>query len=147
MPHAFWITSSCYRVLGRCPWWQARGMSWSRTSWRAVSRSCSEVSVWCQTFTRVPIESNFYNTCPIQYRVPIESNFYNTCPMYMKLNQSGQDMSLPVVTQFWWNPKGDKKVTFKFTFLVLSSLNVIVPFCHEDGGGELCKLYILIVVS
>ena len=27
-------------------------------------------------------------------RVPIESNFYNTCPMDMKLNQSGQDMYL-----------------------------------------------------
>ena len=40
-----------------------------------------------------------------------------------------------------------KKVTFKFTFLVLSALIVNVPFCHEDGGGELWKLDILIVVS
>ena len=38
-------------------------MSWSRTSWRPFSRTCSEVSVWCQIFTRVPIKSKFYNTC------------------------------------------------------------------------------------
>ena len=67
--------------------------------------------------------------------------------MDMKLNQSGQDMSLPIVIQFRGNPGGNKKVTFKFTSLVLSSLIVNVPFCHEDGGGELCKLDILIVVS
>ena len=67
--------------------------------------------------------------------------------MDMKLNQSGQEISIPVVTQFWWNSNSDKKITFKFTFLVLSSLYVIVPFCHVDGGVELCKLYILIVVS
>ena len=67
--------------------------------------------------------------------------------MDMKLNQSGQDMSLPVVIQFQGNPRSNKKVTFKFTFLVLSSLIVNVPFCHEDGVGELCKLDILIVVS
>ena len=60
--------------------------------------------VWCQTFTRLSIESNFYDTCPKD----------------MKLNQSGQDMSLLIVN---------------------------VPFCHEDGGGELCKLDILVVVS
>ena len=67
--------------------------------------------------------------------------------MDMKLNQSGQDMSLPVVIQFQGNPGSNKKVTFKFTFLVLLSLIVNVPFCHEDGGGELCKLDILVVVS
>ena len=67
--------------------------------------------------------------------------------MDMKLNQSGQDMSLPVVIQFGRNPGSNKKVTFKFTFLVILSLIVNVPFCHEDGGGELCKLDILIVVS
>ena len=89
------------------------------------------MSVWCQTFTRVPIESNFYNTCPTD----------------MKLNQSGQDMSLPVVIQFGGNSDCNKKVTFNFTFLVLLSLIVNVPFCHEDGGGELCKLDILVVVS
>ena len=56
-------------------------------------------------------------------------------------------MSLPNVIQFGGNPGGNKKVTFNFTFLVLSSLIVNVPFGHEDGGGELCKLDILIVVS
>ena len=89
------------------------------------------MSVWCQTFTRVPIESNFYNTCPTD----------------MKLNQSGQDMSLLVVIQFGGNTGCNKKVTFNFTFLVPSSLIVNVPFCHEDGGGELCKLDILVVLS
>ena len=38
LSHAFWITSIFYRVLGRCPGWQARSISWSRTSWRAFSR-------------------------------------------------------------------------------------------------------------
>ena len=64
--------------------------------------------------------------------------------MNMKLNQSGQDMSLPVVIQFGGNPGSNKKVTFKFTFLGLLSLIVNVPFCHEDGSGELCKLDILV---
>ena len=45
-------------------------MSWSRTRWRAFSRSCSELSVWCQTLTRVPIESNFYNTFPLNRTGP-----------------------------------------------------------------------------
>ena len=67
--------------------------------------------------------------------------------MDMKLNQSGQDMSLPVLIQFRGNTGSNKKVSFKFTSLVLSSLIVNVPFCHEDGGGELCKLNIIIVVS
>ena len=80
-------------------------------------------------------------------RVPIESNFYNTCPTDMKLNQSGQDMSLPVVIQFGGNPGCNKKFTFNFTFLVLLSLIVNVPFCHEDVGGELCKMDILVAVS
>ena len=97
----------------------------------AFSRSCSEVSVWCQTSTRVPIESNFYNNCPTD----------------MKLNQSGQDMSLPIVIQFGGNPGCNKKVPFNFTFLGLSSLIVNVPFCHEDGCWEFCKLDILVVVS
>ena len=105
-------------MLGRCPGGQARSMSWFRTSWGAFSRSCSEVSVWCQTSTRVPIESNFYNTCPTD----------------MKLNQSRQDMSLLVVIQFGENPGCNKKVTFKFLFLVLSSQIVNVPFCHRDSG-------------
>ena len=78
-------------------------------------------------------------------KCPIQSNYYNTCPMDMKLNQSGQD--LPVVIQFQGNPGCNKKVNFKFTFLVLLSLIVNVPFCHEDGGGELCILDLLIVVS
>ena len=67
--------------------------------------------------------------------------------MDMKLNQSGQDMSLPIVIQFQGNPGSNKKVTFKFISLVLSSLIVNVIFCHEDGSGELCNLDILIVVS
>ena len=45
------------------------------------------------------------------------------------------------------NPGFNKKVSFNFTFLVLLSLIVNVPFCHEVGGGELCKLTILVVVS
>ena len=89
------------------------------------------MSVWGQTFTRVPIESNFYNTCPKD----------------MKLNQSGQDISLPVVIQFGGNPDCNKKVTLNFNFLVLLSLIANVPFCHEDGGGELFKLDLLVVVS
>ena len=80
-------------------------------------------------------------------RVAIESNFYNTCPRYMKLNQSGEDMSLPAVIQFGGNSGCNKKVIFNFTFLVLFSIIVNVPFCHDDGGGELCKLDILVVVS
>ena len=56
-------------------------------------------------------------------------------------------MSLQVVIQIGGNPGSNKKVTFNFTFLVLSSHTVNVPFCHEDGDGELCKLDILIVVS
>ena len=67
--------------------------------------------------------------------------------MDMKLNQSGQDMFLRHGIQIQGNPGINKKVTFNFTFLVLSPLIVNVPFCHEDGGGELCKLDILIVVS
>ncbi len=67
--------------------------------------------------------------------------------MDMKLNQSGQDMSLPVVIQFQGNPGRNKKVTFKFTSLVLLSQIINVPFCHEDGGGELCRLDMLIVVT
>ena len=56
-------------------------------------------------------------------------------------------MSLTVMIQFQGNPYSNKKVTFKFTVLVLLSLIVDVPFCHEDEGGEFCKLAILIVVS
>ena len=56
-------------------------------------------------------------------------------------------MSLEVVIQIGGNPGSNKKVTFNFTFLVLSSLIVNVPFCHEDSVGERCKLDILIVVS
>ena len=37
--------------------------------------------------------------------------------MDMKLNQSRPDMSLLIVIQFGRNPGGNKKVTFKFTFL------------------------------
>ena len=67
--------------------------------------------------------------------------------MGMKLNHSGQVMSLPVVILFGRSSGSNKKVNFKLTFLVLSSLIVNDPFCHEDGGGELWKLDILIVVS
>ena len=67
--------------------------------------------------------------------------------MDMKLNESRQDMSLPVVIQFGGNPGCSKKVTFNFTFLVLLSPSVTVPFCHEDEVRELCKLDILVVVS
>ena len=126
-----WITSGCYRVLGRCPGGQATSMCWFKTSWGALSRNCSEVSVWYQTSIIVPIESNFYNTCPTE----------------MKLNQSGQDMSLPIVIQFGGNPGCNRKVTLFFYLLELSSLMINVLFCHEDGGGKLCKLKILVVVS
>ena len=89
------------------------------------------MSVWCKSSTGVPIESNFYNTCS----------------MDMKLNQSGKDMSLPIVIQFGGNPGCNKKVTFNFTFFGLSSLIVNVLSYHEDGCWELCKLDILVVVS
>ena len=65
----------------------------------------------------------------------------------MKLNQSGWDMSLPIVIQFGGKPGCNKKVTFNFIFLGLLSLIVNVHFCHEDGCWELCKLDILVVVS
>ena len=89
------------------------------------------MSVWFQTFTRVPIEINFFDTCPTD----------------LKLNQSGQDMSLPVLIQFGGNLGSNQRVILNFTFLVLLSLIVNVLFCHEDCGGELCKLDIIIVVS
>ena len=56
-------------------------------------------------------------------------------------------MSLPVVIQFERNAGCNKKVTFNFIFLGLSSLIVNVPFGHEDSCGELCKLDIMVVVS
>ena len=56
-------------------------------------------------------------------------------------------MSLPIVIQFGGNLGWYKKVTFNFTLMVLSSLIVNVIFCHEVGGRELSKLYILVVVS
>ena len=65
----------------------------------------------------------------------------------MKLNQIGKDMSLPIVIQFGGNRGCKKKVTFNFTFLILLSLIVNVPFCHEAGCGELCKSDILVEVS
>ena len=55
-------------------------------------------------------------------------------------------MSLSIVIQFGGNPGCNKKGTFNFTFLVLSALIVNVPFCQEDGGGELCILDILVVL-
>ena len=55
-------------------------------------------------------------------------------------------MTLSVVIHFGKNPGSNKKVTFKFIFFLTLSLIVNVHFCHEDGGGELCKLDILIVV-
>ena len=61
-------------------------------------KKLSEVSVWCQTFTRVSIECNFYNNCPTD----------------MKLNQSGQDRCLPVVIQFGGNPGCTKKSEANF---------------------------------
>ena len=67
--------------------------------------------------------------------------------MDMKLNQSGQNMSIPVVIQFGGNPGSNKKVTFNFTFLVLLSLTVNDLFSQEDGDWELCKLDLLIVIS
>ena len=54
--------------------------------------------------------------------------FVNSCPMNMKLNQSGQDMSLPVVIKSGRNPGSNKKVTFKLPFWVISSLIGNVPF-------------------
>ena len=45
-------------------------------------------------------------------------------------------MSLQFVIQVVGNPGSDKEVTFKFTFLVLSSLIVNVTFCHEDGDKK-----------
>ena len=59
----------------------------------------------------------------------------------------GHDMSHPVVIQFRGNPGCNKRVTFNFTFLVLLLIIVNVPFGHEDGGGMLCKLDILVIIS
>ena len=56
-------------------------------------------------------------------------------------------MSLQVVIKYGGNLGFHKKITFKFTFLVLSSLIVNVTFCHEDHDRERCKLDIIIVVS
>ena len=53
-------------------------------------------------------------------------------------------MSVPIVIQFRRNPGGNKKVPFKFTILVLLSLSVNVPFCHEDRGGELPNSVLLL---
>ena len=61
----------------------------------------------------------------------------------MKLNQSWQDVSLPVVIRFGGNPGSNKKATFNFTLLIFWSLIGNVLFSHEDDGGELCKLDIL----
>ena len=63
--------------------------------------------------------------------------------MYMKFNQSGQDMSLPVVIQLGET----KKSYFQIHIFGTLSLIVNVPFCHKDGGVRLCKLDILNVVS
>ena len=48
-------------------------------------------------------------------------------------------MSLQFVIQFGGNPSNKKIFTFKFTFLVLPSLIINVPFCHEDSDRERCK--------
>ena len=40
-----------------------------------------------------------------------------------------------------------KKKKFKIMFLVLLLVIINVPFCHEDGDRERCKLDIVIVVS
>ena len=52
-------------------------------------------------------------------------------------------MSLEFVIPFGGNQGENKKVTFKFTYLLLLSLIVNIPFCHEDR----CKLNTLNVVS
>ena len=80
-------------------------------------------------------------------RVPIESNFYNSCPKDIKLNQSWQDMSLPVVIQFGGNPGFNKTSYFQFNLFGTFVTNCKCPFCHEDSSGELCKMDILVVVS
>ena len=67
--------------------------------------------------------------------------------MNVKLIQSGQDMSLTVVIEFGGNPGSNKKILQINLFWYFWSLIVNVPLCHEDGGEELCKLNILIVVS
>ena len=43
LSHAFWIISSYFRVLGRCPEWKVRSTSWTRTRWGPCWSSCSEV--------------------------------------------------------------------------------------------------------
>ena len=56
-------------------------------------------------------------------------------------------MSLPVVIQFEGNPGCNKKSYFQFHLFGTFATNCKCPFFHEDGGGELCKLDILVVVS
>ena len=58
---------------------------------------------------------------------------------------SGAKSSPEFLLEFKGNPGSNKKVTFNFIFLVLSSLIVNVLFCHEDVGVDLCKWDILIV--
>ena len=50
-------------------------------------------------------------------------------------------MSLPIVIPFGGN-QGSKKSYFQ-----VHIFGIFVTFCHEDGGGELSKLDILILVS
>ena len=74
-----------------------------------------------------------------------------TVKRYLKSEQTDRhtDRRTDKLTYRKHRPKGPMlwKVTFKFISLVLLSLIVNVLFCHEDGGGELCNLDILFVVS
>ena len=76
-------------------------------------------------------------------RAPIEINFSNTCPMDMKLNQSGQDMSLSIMEEI-------QALTKKLlSNLCISYFSLIVNVCfwHKDGDGQRYKFDIIIVVS
>ena len=70
-------------------------MSWSSTSWRVSSISCSEMSVWCQTSTEFLLKVSFYNTCQgsnkkgtikftfFLYRKPLKKCKYRQCPNWL----------------------------------------------------------------
>ena len=70
-------------------------------------------------------------------RVPMESKNYNSCPTGMNLYQYGQDIPLTVVIQLGENPGSNKKVNFNFTFLVLSLLIVNLFFVMKMVGEAL----------
>ena len=80
-------------------------------------------------------------------RVPIESNFNNTCMYYKHEIESKWTVHVPshcesISRKSRWH----QQIYLQIILLVLLSLIVNVPFSHEDGDGELCKFDIILVV-